>query len=174
VPNTFIKIASVTVGAGGAASIDFSSIPSTYTDLCIKYSTRTDRANFTSDIYIQFNGVMTATYSFRRLYGNGTGPASDTLSNNSAGGFAGTAVGATATASTFGNSEIYIPNYTSANAKSWSSDGVTENNATGVLTAIYAGLWSGTAAITSIAIKDYNSANFVQYTTATLYGISKS
>jgi hypothetical protein len=37
---TFIKIASVTVGSGGAASMDFTSIPSTYTDLVIKVSTR--------------------------------------------------------------------------------------------------------------------------------------
>ena len=35
---TFTQIASVTVGSGGAASIDFTSIPSTYTDLCIKTS----------------------------------------------------------------------------------------------------------------------------------------
>ena len=37
---TFTKIASVTVGSGGASSIDFTSIPSTYTDLCVKLSTR--------------------------------------------------------------------------------------------------------------------------------------
>ena len=34
------------------------------------------------------------------------------------------------TASTFSNVEIYIPNYTSSTYKSWSADGVVENNAT--------------------------------------------
>ena len=36
--NTFELIASYTVGAGGQASIDFNTSPSTYTDLCIKAS----------------------------------------------------------------------------------------------------------------------------------------
>jgi hypothetical protein len=171
---TFIKIATVDL-TGSQSSIDFTVIPGTYTDLCIKYSARTDRANQNSDIYLQFNGITTATYSFKRIYGAGSGTgASDGLTNNASGGFAGTACGASSTASTFGNSEIYIPNYAGSTAKSWSVDGVNENNATGVLDALYAGYWSGTAAITSITLKDYNAANFVQYSTATLYGISKS
>jgi hypothetical protein len=173
-PNNYVLLDRIELN-DTAASVTFDNIPqSGYTDLKVVYSARTDRANQSSDIYLQFNGITTATYSFRRIYGQGTGgPASDSLTNNSSGGFAGTAVGATATASTFGSSEIYIPNYTSANAKSWSSDGVTENNATGVLTALYAGLSSGTAAITSIAIKDYNAANFVANSTFSLYGLAQ-
>jgi hypothetical protein len=58
---------------------------------------------------------------------------------------------ATATANTFGNTEFYIPNYTSSNYKSFSVDGVTENNATAAF-ALYAGLWSNTAAITSFRL----------------------
>ena len=34
--NTYVAIATVTVGSGGAASIDFTSIPATYTDLVVK------------------------------------------------------------------------------------------------------------------------------------------
>ena len=34
--NTYVLISSSTVGSGGAASIDFSSIPATYTDLVLK------------------------------------------------------------------------------------------------------------------------------------------
>ena len=170
---TFEKIATVDVGVLGAAAIEFTSIPSTFTDLCIKYSARTNRVANTSDIYLQFNGVTTATYSFKRIYGNNDGVASDGLTNNSSGGFAGTASASLATASTFGSSEIYIPNYAGSTAKSWSSDGVAENNAAPFLASLYAGLASGTAAITSIKLQDYNAANFVQYTTATLYGIKK-
>jgi len=172
--NTYEAIATVTVGSGGAASMTFSSIPGTYTDLAVKLSARTDRANINSDLYLQFNGITTATYSFRRVYSDGSATFSDSLTDNSSGGLCGTAVGANATASTFGNGEIYIPNYTSANAKSFSADSVNENNATTSLMGLYAGLWSGTNAITQITIKDYNSANFVQYSTATLYGIKNS
>ena len=173
--NTYTLIASSTVGGGGAASIDFTSIPSTYTDLVIKYSARTDRANTNSDIYLQFNGVATATYSFKRIYGSGSGTGiSDGLTNDAKGGFAGNAAGSTATASTFSNSEIYIPNYAGSTAKSWSVDSVAENNSATALATLQAGLWSGTAAITSIKLQDYNSASFVQYSTAYLYGISNA
>jgi hypothetical protein len=159
--------------AGTQASIQFLSIPQTFTDLVVVLSGRTNRASNNSDIYWQFNGVTTSTYSFRRLYGDGTSATSDALSNNSAGGFIGVAVGANATSNTFSNLTAYIPNYTSSNAKSWSADAVNENNATATLGEIVAGLWSGTAAITSIEIKDYNAASFVQFTSATLYGITR-
>lgn len=172
---TYVQIASVTVGAGGASAMDFPNIPQTYTDLVLKFSGRTDRANNSSDIYLQFNSSTAANYSFRRIYGTGGGTgASDSLSNNSTGGFAGFAVGATATASTFSNSEIYIPNYTSSSAKSWSVDSVNENNNSASNVELIAGLWSLTSAITSISLKDYNGANFVTNSTATLYGILKA
>lgn len=174
-PTTYKAIATVTVGAGGTSSIDFSAIPSTYTDLVLAISARTNKSGTSSDLYVQFNGVTTATYSFRRLYGDSGNAVSDSLTNNASGGFVGLADGSTATSSTFGNVSVYIPNYTGSNAKSWSADAVMENNAT-TLTylGIYAGLWSGTNAITSISIKEYNGNNFVQYTTATLYGIKNS
>ncbi len=159
--------------ASSQATIEFASIPQTFTDLYLVLSARTNRASVASDIYLQFNGITTATYSFRRLYGDGTGANSDSLTNNTQGGLTAWAAAANATSNTFGNSVIYIPNYTSSNAKSWSADGVTENNNTSGYQAIYAGLWSGTAAITSIQIKDYNAASFVQYTSATLYGVLK-
>lgn len=172
--NTFELIQAATL-TGTQSSIDFTVIPSGYTDLCIKYSARTNRAAENSDLYLQFNGVTTATYSFKRIYGQGSGTAaSDGLTNNATGGFAGTASGATATASTFGNGEIYIPNYLSSTAKSWSVDAVSENNGTQALATLQAGIWSGTSAITSISIKEYNGNSFVQYTNAYLYGVKNA
>ena len=173
-PNTFELIASSTVGSGGATSIDFTSIPSTYTDLVVKYSARTNRANTNSDIYLQFNGITTATYSFKRIFGDGGSASSDGLTNDAKGGFAGNAAGANATSSTFSNSEIYIPNYAGSTAKSWSVDSVAENNSSSAMATLQAGLWSGTAAITSIKLQDYNAASFVQYTTAYLYGVKNA
>jgi hypothetical protein len=66
--------------------------------------------------------------------------------------------------------EIYFPNYASATNKSFSIDSVTENNATLANQFLTAGLWSNTAAITSITLLAA-SGNLAYYSTASLYGI---
>ncbi len=169
--NTYTLIEAKTL-ASSVASIDFTSIPATYTDLLLKYSARTDRASNQSDIYLQFNNNTSAVYSFKRIFGSGSGAASDGLTNDTKGGLCGIAAGANATASTFANCEIYIPNYLSSNAKSFSADGASENNATAALMGLYAGLSTDTAAITSIKLQCYNASNFVEGSTFYLYGIS--
>jgi hypothetical protein len=167
-PATFTLISSVTVGSGGAASIGFTSIPGTYTDLIIKLSARDNRALTLDGVLISFNG-STSNFTNRYLIGDGTNVSSDSLAR-----LAANAPGATATGSVFGNGEIYIPNYASANYKSFSSDSVTENNATSVSTGLFANLWSNTAAITSITLTPNNGTLFDQYSTAYLYGISNA
>lgn len=166
---TFTQIGSaVTVGAGGAASIDFTSIPSTYTDLVVKLSGRGTRAA-TFDFYQIKLNTSTASFTGRYLYGAGSGtPASGTETN-----YAGTIPAANATASTFGNTEIYIPNYAGSTNKSYSVDSVSENNATAGEAVFYAGLWSNTSAITQITIIAANG-NLAQYSTAYLYGVSNA
>ena len=166
-PDTFVKIASVTVGSGGAATIDFTSIPSTYTDLCVKASIRTNTAQTDNSMDINFNSSATG-FTSRFVYGNGSTAASST----------GTTLllqadGGTATSNTFSNLEIYIPNYAGSTNKSFSNDAVTENNATSAIAGLLAGLWSNTAAINSVSIKA-SSGSFVQYSTAVLYGIKSS
>lgn len=165
---TYEKIATVTVGSGGAASIDFTSIPSTYTDLVLKISTRNTFGSIQGDTVITFNG-SSSSYSQRTIYGSGSGTASitETAINYRAD-------AASATASTFDNTEIYIPNYVGSAYKSTSMDNVTENNATGAFAALYASLWSNTAAINRITLTPASSATFVQYSSATLYGIKNS
>jgi len=162
--NTYTKIATVTVGAGGSTSMDFTSIPSTYTDLCLKFSTRYDLDLNTFDLKI--NGVTTSQTA-RRVLGNGSAASRSTYTevqtNPSA-----------ATASTFGNGEMYFPNYAASINKAISIDAVSENNATLAYAVLEAWLWSSTAAITSISLTARSTAKFVQYSTATLYGISKS
>lgn len=167
--NTFIKISTVTVGSGGAANIDFTNIPQTYTDLLIKISLRTDRAVAFDALEFNFNN-SSASRNYRELYGNG----STTVSGTSTAGLAGYIPGASATSSVFGNTEIYIPNYTSSNFKTSSSDSVGETNATTAYTHLIGNIWSNTAAITRITLLSSYSANLVQYTTATLYGIKSS
>ena len=171
--DTFVKIASVTVGSGGASSIDFTSIPSTYTDLVVKLSSRRD-SGANDGIGIRFNGSSAGNYSMRYVAGDGTAASSSSTSAVSAIYGYGSNDWSTATANTFSNAEIYIPNYGSSNAKSLSLDGVIENNATASFVALTAGLWSLTSAINQITIIALSSGNFVQYSTATLYGIKNS
>jgi hypothetical protein len=171
VPNTFQKIASVTVGAGGAASIDFTSIPATYTDLCLELSLRDGTSAQSVNGNIVFNSNTSAVYSSRRLYGTGSAAGSDSFSSLSS--MPGIWINsATATSNTFANIMIYIPNYASSTNKSVSIDSVTENNATGAYSGFTAGLFASSSAISSISIS--TGSNFVQYSTATLYGIKNS
>lgn len=161
------KLAEVTVGAGGAASIDFTSIPGTYTDLMIQFSLRSSNSAATGPGYLTINGAST-NRSGRLLYGSGSSTGSSTLTDH----FLFDIDGSTATASTFTNSTLYIPNYAGSTNKSISGDSVNENNATAANQYLFAGLWSNTAAITSLSLLSIGY-NLVQYSTATLYGITK-
>jgi hypothetical protein len=174
-PDTFQKIASVTVGAGGASSIDFTAIPATYTDLKVLISARGTRSNSGSlTVTLRFNSDGGSNYSYRRLYADGTSAAADGSTGESYG-FAGYVAKAFDTANTFGNCEIYIPRYAGSTQKSYSSDGVEENNATLSYASLVAGTWSGTSAITGIALYASGGAfNWEQHSSATLYGIKNS
>jgi hypothetical protein len=169
--NTFELIASSTVGSGGAASIDFSSIPATFTDLVLKLSARCNNASVLTIVNMTYNGSTTG-YSSRYLEGNGSSAASG-LGSTSANSLVG-AVGNNATASTFGNVEVYIPNYAGSTNKSASSDQVLETNATTTFMELYAYLWSDTAAINQITLTPASSATFLQHSTAYLYGVKNA
>jgi hypothetical protein len=169
-PTTFTKIASVTVGSGGAASIDFTSIPSTYTDLCMKVSLR--NATSFRNVTINFNN-SSANFTLRFLRGDGTNTFSGTYTDFGFNSFGYAPLDGTDTTNTFNNAELYIPNYASANFKSSNLDLVTENNGSLAQAYMQAGLWSQTTAINRLTIAPF-SGNFVQYSTATLYGIKNS
>ena len=168
--NTMTLIQSVTVPSGGASSIDFTSIPSTYTDLCLKVSARTSRTSASDDLFFKFN---TSTTSFSANYLQGTGSATPISGFYAQ--FAGEANSSTSTTNTFSNSEIYIPNYAGSSNKSYSVDSVTEiNSGTNNQLFLVAGLWSNTAAINQITVYSATGATFAQYSTAYLYGIRNS
>lgn len=170
---TYEAIATVTVGAGGASNIEFTSIPNTFTDIAIKLSARWDQSGGIDYVYLQFNND-TSTSNYKSLFVRGNGSTTASSSATSEGKIRAAVLTSTSeTASTFSNCEIYVPNYGSSNQKSTSSDWVGENNATATFMGLTAGLWTGTSAITSIKLTP-PSNNFVQYSTATLYGIKNS
>jgi len=173
--NTFIQIGStVTVGSGGAASISFSSIPATYTDLKVVTSLRATGSRGEDALLIRFNSDSTGgNYTIKWIRGNGSSATSGD-GVGFAGGYVGEFNGGTSTTSTFTSQEIYIPNYTGGTQKSFSSYITQEANQTLAYAHLVAGLWSGTAAITDITFIDHNGNNFAQYSTASLYGIKNS
>jgi len=171
-----IPISTITVGSGGSAAIEFTGIPQTYTDLKILGSARTVRSGASSDyLEIRFNGSSSAAYQYITFQGDGSA-----VSSSSGGsGLSGTAIGfdrfpsSTATANTFGNFELYIPNYTASINKSVSSDTVSENNATAAFAVLQASIWANTAPINSIRFSIGGGTLIDIYSTFTLYGIRK-
>ena len=168
--NTYTLISS-NVLSSSAASVTFSAIPATYTDLVIRTSIRTDRSTQPNDgINIALNNTST-NYSYTYLRGNGATASSSfdviysTFRNVD---------GSLATSNTFGNNEIYIPNYAGSNNKVFSVTGAQEDNSTTAHIEAYAFLWRNTAAISSIVLSPYVGPNFVAGSSFYLYGISKS
>jgi hypothetical protein len=164
---TYYQIATVTVGSGGAANITFSNIPQTYTDLKILLSGRNSGATALGQ-YISFNS-STANFSGKYLYGDGSNPSSGILAR-----YAGTVLGTNYNPSVFNNTDIYIPNYTSSNHKTFLVDNVSEDMQTYSTTNFIGGLWAVTAPITSVTITPDSGTSYPQYSTATLYGIKSS
>jgi hypothetical protein len=170
-PENYILLERTELNAS-AASVTFANIPQTgYTDLKIVISSRTNRANAVDSLGFYFNGDATvARYSGRVLYGTGSSAASNAPSPvNDETMFT---AGNSATASTFGNSELYIPNYTSSNQKSASVDSVGENNATTARMNISAILYDQTTAISSVTFIPITGTTILEGSTFSLYGIA--
>lgn len=164
---TYKLIESKTVGTA-VGSIEFTSIPATYTDLLFLISSQSALAESDRGLYIlNFNG-STANFSGMYVQGAGSGtPSSGSLAKY---------IGPTPAANTtnvFGNQQLYIPNYASSNNKSYSIDSVAEANTTLSYIANNAGYWANSAAITSVAFA-YDSGNINVYSTFYLYGIKNS
>jgi hypothetical protein len=169
--NTYIQIGTtVTVGSGAPTTIDFTSIPSTYTDLILVMSGRLTTSGYDATPWvvgaISLNGTVIA--SGKLLFGTGSATGSD---GNAQAAFI---TDTNASASTFSSMSMYLPNYQSSTNKSISVDVVTENNGATSLIGAQAILSAVTSAITSITLTSNGSGAFAQYTTAALYGINKS
>jgi len=152
------------------ASITFSAIPSTYTDLMVLLSVRSNRAFTNDSLGLKPNG-STSSRSGKTITADGSNVSSLNTTEEIA--YA-ALTGGTATANTFSNISVYCPNYTSSNFKSFSADGVMENNATFSGSSFNAFLWSNTAAIISLEFTSVTGNSFVSGCTAYLYGISNS
>ena len=172
-PSTYTLISS-NVLASSAASVTFSAIPSTYTDLVLRCSLRNDAASNIGRIVLTINSTS-AGYSSTRLYADGSSAASGRTSSGSDVFVLGVN-GSTSTSSTFGSVELYIPSYTASQNKPISAVGFPETNAATFTSTpaygTYALLWSNTAAITELNLATNN--NWQSGSSFYLYGIKNS
>jgi hypothetical protein len=166
-----------TILTGTQSSVEFLSIDQTYTDLKLVCSVRGDRSSYADDFKLTINNNTSATYSNRRLSGQGSGSTSSDGGSSTGNGnsYSGKLTGNTATANVFGSSEFYFPNYSvSGIAKSWSAEGVSENNASNSELSLTANLVSDTNPITRIKLESYNSPTLITDSSFYLYGIKNS
>ena len=173
-PLTYQAIQTINVTSSGTATIEFTSIPTIYTDLVIRISARTNRAGTDKDdeIRLRFNNDSGSNYYTSMI------ERSDSATYRSVVDSVTTYLGRShanaddSTAGIWGNTEFYIPNYLSSQAKSVIIETVMENNATLSYASLAGGEWTGTAQVSSIQLTALGT--FDQYSKATLYGILKA
>jgi hypothetical protein len=163
-PANYVLINEITTNAP-VSSVVFSSIPQTsYTDLKIVVSARTDQSGVIRSFKVQPNAVDVTA---RRLGAEGspfTAYSDSTITLY--------CPGTGSTSNTYGNAEIYISNYNSTTAyKTLSSDIASENNAESAGLAMNACLYSANTAITSLTVLP-SLGNFIAGCTFSLYGIA--
>jgi hypothetical protein len=173
----FESIATTTVGAGGAGSISFTGIPSTYMHLqlrIISRSTSTSANGITTGI--RFNGDTGSNYSLHYLsayQGLAAGVESAGIANTSQMYVAVFPADGNA-ASIFSSQVVDIFDYKNTNKnKTVRSIGGYDMNASGSgynYVTLYSGNWRSTSAVTSI---DFTmvAGDYAQYSSFALYGI---
>ena len=163
------KLIAKSVFGTDAATASFTSIPATYTDLLLVMHVRSVRSGQRRDTLNIGLNASTADFTGRRLRGSGSAASRATTTR-----FIAEVPAATATADTFSSVEVYIPNYAGSSNKSFSVTSVQEDNQAEAYIDAVAGLWSQTAAITSIEVTSGNSVDLKSGSSFYLYGILKA
>ena len=175
--STYTLIQSQTL-ASTAASVTFSAIPSTFTDIVLKISSRCNNVSTASYTIPTWNTDTGTTYSNTSLYMNVPGALSsgnESSVSPSTSNYNTDQNGAGSTSNTFTNTEIYIPSYTLSQYKPINQIGVQENNnSTGIFLCTTASLWRNTAAISQLSLAPNGSDLFVAGSSFYLYGISNA
>lgn len=163
--STYTPIATTTLGSA-TATITFSSISGSYTDLIIAGGLRVDNASSgTQNAVIRFNSDSSSNYSWTYILGDGSSASSSRTTNATE-----------LLVSTVGNddtnrysAEIWqINNY--SNTTTYKTALLKHMVNYGNQAQVWVGLWRSTSAITSISITA-GSANWAAGSTLTLYGI---
>ena len=170
----FDSIATVTVGSGGSANVEFTSIPSTFTHLQVRVFAQTNRGTYGRDaVKVNVNTDTGNNYSYHNLLGDGASATSAASTTNSKIdlGDVGTGVG-----SSFGILVVDLLDYKNTNKyKTIRSLFGGDHNGTiagfGGTVGMYSGLWQSTSAVTSLKFAPVYGTQFNQYSHFALYGI---
>ena len=173
-PSTYTLISS-NVLSSSAASVTFSAIPATFTDLVLRASTRLDGGAIEGLLSIELNGA-TLNISDTTLTAQYSSGATSYRDSAASSGYPGWSNDGGSTSNTFASVEIYLPNYASSTQnKQMSSATAVENNATQARGTYGALLVGSNTAITSIRIgRLTGGSNFVSGSSFYLYGIKSS
>lgn len=172
-PSTYELISS-NVLSTATASVTFSALPTTFTDLVLRASVRGNDTGYQSPFRLKINTDTGTNYSRTRLYGIGSSAVSNRASNEADNIDVSFFNQSGSTSDTFTNIEVYVPNYLSTVAKPISGNGVVENNSsTDWIVSAHAVLYRGTSAITSLEFFT-NAGSFVSGSSFYLYGIKNS
>ena len=172
-PSTYTLISS-NVLTSSAASVTFSAIPSTYTDLVLKGSARSTRVDLEGELKLTFNSDTSTNYSKVKLEGNGAGVSTYADTNISYFQTRFYSPAANSTSNTFGSFDMYIPIYTSTSNKPFYLDNTSEGNIVDPIDrSATAGLYRGASGISSINIEVY-AGNLASGSSFYLYGIKNS
>jgi hypothetical protein len=167
-PNVASRLAESVLGSA-AASITFSSIPSTYRHLRLVLSVRGDTAATQIVVYMRINSDATSNYQYQSMEGNGASFGGGRVTTQTEATVM-TAPAATALASLFAAGDIVLPAYKATDKyKSWVSSHAGTNTTSGVMASVYTGYWASTVAVTAITLFP-SAGNFATGTTVTLYG----
>jgi hypothetical protein len=165
---SYESIATVNVGAGGQASIVFSSIPSTYTHLQVRALARNTTAETASNTFSRFNSDTGNNYSAHWITGDGSSASANRVLPWDVNLVAN--IPAANTASGIFGVMIYdILDYANTNKlKTVRSLTGNDRNGSGSIWSD-SGLWNSTAAISTITFT--TGTNFAEYSSFALYGI---
>lgn len=167
--SSYESIATVTVGAGGSSSIQFSSIPQTYTHLQLRCLTKTSNSGAPYAMQIRFNGDSGSNYTYHRLIGSGSAVSS--IATTGATQASLDYMPTPAETSVFAGGVVDILDYTNTNKnKVHRTLGGYDANGSGYAT-FFSGVWLNTAAVTSITVISESGSTLAQYSQIGLYGI---
>ena len=165
--SAYESIATTTVGSGGASSVTFSSIPSTYTHLQVRGISRSAGAG--QNMLLQLNGDTGSNYAYHNLYGDGSSAQAASATTQSSS-YAGYVPASSSTANAFGGFVLDILDYANTSKyKTIRSLNGTDLNGSGLMV-FTSGLWMNTVATTSLTFYT-NAGNLAQYSSFALYGI---
>ena len=165
----------ITVGSAGAASVEFTNIPNTYTHLQLRYTAQTNRGTYgIAEYALTFNSDTATNYGYHAVYGDGAGTTAIAYSTQNS--IRGDGEIGTSTGGTFGGGVLDILDYANTNKnKTVRWLGGVDINGTiagfGGRVGLFSGLWRSTSAITSVKLVPYTGSLFTQNSSFALYAV---